>query len=386
MIDNVEQSVKIESHIRILFLAINLGNGGAERVLVNLVNELVKRPQFILEIRCLKKAGPNLDRLSPDVKCTEIISSRLFNKGLNYLYLLPHKWIYNKVVGSDDYDVIIPYLHGVLTRIVAYAPRSQRTIAYLHANMENSPFIKQIGSKSKIRRVFEEYNRIVAVSEDVKESFIKVSDIQPDKISVIYNTFDVNEIRRLSSEPLGYEFDKDTINICSVGKLESVKGYERLIRVIESIRYKGIKVHLYIVGEGNQHALLQNTIDSKNLENIVTLVGYKKNPYNYIRNSDLFVCSSYSEGFSSVVAESIILGKPVVTTDCAGMKEILGAKNEYGIVCPNNEEGLLNGLIHIITDKNVLDYYKKKAVERSSFFRPETTVNAFLSLLDEVIG
>ena len=127
-------------------------------------------------------------------------------------------------------------------------------------------------------------------------------------------------------------------------------------------------------------------IESKSLEDNVTLVGYKKNPYNYIRNSDLFVCSSYSEGFSSVVAESIILGKPVVTTDCAGMKEILGANNEYGIVCPNNEEGLLNGVISIISDKNVLDYYRNKAVERSSFFEPETTVDAFLSLMDEVVS
>lgn len=371
--------------IRILFLTINLENGGAERVLVNLANELVKRQEYIIEIRCLKKTGPHIERLSTKVKCTEIISSKLLNRGLNYLYLLPHKWIYRKIIGPDEYDIIIPYLHGVLTRIVAYAPRSQNTVAFLHANMENSPFIKQIGSKSKVIRVFENYNRIVAVSQDVKESFIKVSGIQPNRISVIYNTFDVNEIRRLSAEPLVYTPNKGIINLCSVGKLESVKGYERLIRVFELIKEKGIKSHLYIVGEGNQHALLQNMIDSKNLVNDVTLVGYKKNPYNYMWNCDLFVCSSYSEGFSSVVAESIILGKPVVTTDCAGMKEILGANNEYGVICPNNEEGLFNGLYHMISDIEILDYYRKKAIERSSFFEPETTVNSFLSLLDEVV-
>lgn len=371
--------------IRLLFLINDLGNGGAERVLVNLANELSKNPEYSITIRCLEMSGPQIERLSSRVRCEGIIKKKIFSKGYSYLYLFPHKWIYKKVVGNGDYDVIIPYLHGVLTRIVAYAPRTQKTVAYLHANMEKSPFIKKIGSKTKVRALFSNYNRIVAVSEAVKKTFINVSGMSDDKIEVVYNTFDVNEIRKLAKEPLNCAMDYRKTNICAVGKLEEVKGFRRLISVAKRLKEKGIGYHLYIVGDGTQRNTLKDMIASEELHEYVTLSGYQKNPYNYINNCDVLVCSSYSEGFSSVVTESIILGKPVVTTDCAGMKEILGSNNEFGIVCQNDEDSLFSGVYSIISDKSILEHYRKKAVERSSFFEPETTVNSFLSMLKDVM-
>ena len=371
--------------IKILFLTNNLGNGGAERVLVNLANELSKDPQYSVTIRCLSKSGPQIERLSDNIRCEGIIPQNWHFRGINYLYLLPHRWIYKKVVGGEQYDVIIPYLHGVLTKIISYAPKEQKTIAYLHANMENSPFIKQLGKQENIQRLFNSFNRIVAVSNDVKESFVKVSGIKPNRVSVVYNTFAVEEIKRLSLVPVNLKTTPGKIILCSVGKLEEVKGYKRLVDIVKRLRDDGFNFVLTIVGEGPEHQELDERIESMGITECIHLIGYDKNPYKYIQNSDLFVCSSYSEGFSSVVAESLILGVPVVTTECAGMKEMLGNNNEYGVVTDNSGEALYEGMKRLLSNPDLLAHYKKNARERSTYFSPEQTVVAVERMIEEVL-
>ena len=99
---------------------------------------------------------------------------------------------------------------------------------------------------------------------------------------------------------------------------------------------------------------------------------------------DLFVCSSYREGFSTAVTESLVVGTPVVSTLCSGAKELLGYNNEYGLVVENSEEGIYKGLKELLEDKELLEYYNKKAAERGSFFSKEKTVAAVEKMLDEI--
>lgn len=364
--------------MKILFLSNNLGGGGAERVLVNLVNHMAD-DGYDITLRVLSNTGINRQFLSPNVKY-EYVFQKGF-KGTNYLYLLPHRWIYNKVV-HGQHDVIVVYLHGVLTRIVSYAPKTQKTVAYLHANMEKSPFMRSFKNQNAIQKCFSGYSRIISVSQDVQDSFIRMSGINDQRLKVLYNTFDVEGILEKSNESILQS--KDTVNICSVGKLEDVKGYLRLVNVIKTLHDEGIKdIRLTIVGEGPQRHELEQFIEGNRLEDNISLAGFDSNPYKYIAKSDLFVCSSYSEGFSSVVAESLILGVPVITTDCPGMREMLG-DNEYGIITENSEEALYEGLKRLLSNLELLDHYKQKAKERSAFFSPEQTVTAVEQMLEEV--
>lgn len=365
--------------ISVLFLINNLGSGGAERVLVNLVNN-IDINKYKVTVRTLVDEGENKRDLSKNV-IYEYVFKKGF-RGINYLNLLPKKYIYNKVA-HGDFDVIIVYLHGVLTKIISYAPKNAKTIAYLHANMEKSPFIKSFQSKQDIQRCFNSYDAIVAVSEQVKESFERVSGIK-NKLHVIYNAFDITKIKSLSKEQLP-RIDAEGINICSVGKLNKVKGYDRLLKVIKRLREESFKFQLTIVGDGPQKKELLDYIEENHLVEYVSLVGFDYNPYKYIARSDLFVCASYSEGFSSVVVESMVLGTPVITTDCAGMKEILGNNNNYGIIVDNEEESLYLGLKDIITNREKLQYYKQKAIERSKYFDTSSSVKAVESLIDEVV-
>ena len=363
---------------KILFLINNLGAGGAEKVLVNLVNHLPK-DKFDITLRTLIDSGANKQFLSKDIQYESVFKNGFI--GMNFLHFLPKKWIYKKVA-HGQFDVIVVYLHGVLTKIVANAPASQKTIAYLHANMENSPFIKSFKSKEKLQKCFKSYDAIVSVSKDVEDSFKSVSGLT-ENLCVIYNTFDVKGIQQKAEERIDGRFlQTDSTKLCTVGTLSKVKGFDRLINICQRLKEDGHDFVLNIIGEGTERKYLEQLIVDNQLHEVVNLLGFQSNPYPYIANSDLFVSSSHSEGFSSVVVESVILQKPVITTNTSGMKEILGGKNEYGMVVENDEESLYKGLKELLQNKALLKHYSESVKIRSSYFSTERTVKEVEELLD----
>lgn len=368
--------------LRILFLINNLAGGGAERVLVNLVNNL-DPSKYEVTLRTLFDEGDNKNHIRSFVRY-EYVFRKSF-RGVNILGFIPGRLVYDWVA-RGRYDVVVPYMHGVLTRIVASAPTDQKTIAYLHANMQRSPFMKSFKTRERIQRCFGSYNAIVSVSRDVQESFSAVSGMH-DRLHVLHNVFDTESIKRKAIEDVDPTLFAGSLalNICSIGKLTDVKGYDRLLRVAGKLRAEGFNFKLLIVGDGPQREALSHYIDEVDLAESVSLVGYDQNPYKYLARCDLFVSSSYSEGFSSVVVESIVLGVPVLATDCSGMREILGDNNEYGLVVDNSEEGLLSGLRLLIKDKNLLDHYRARAARRAPDFASGLAVGKFEELIGEVM-
>ena len=360
--------------MKILFLINNLGNGGAEKVLVNLANALAYRG-YDITIRTLVDEGSNKQYLSSSVKY-EYIFKKYF-KGVGRLHLLPHNWIYSKIC-YGSFDIIVAYLQGVITSIVSYGPKDQKKIAWLHTDMRKSAFIKELSTKNRIVDCYNCFDRIIAVSETVKSSFIEVSGIS-ENVEVLYNTFDIDDIIMKSKQPccLGRG-----IRLCSVGKLEKVKGYLRLLSVFHKlVDIDHLDLSLTIVGEGSQRGELERYIAKNHLESRVKLVGFDTNPYKYIANSDAFVCSSFYEGFSSVVAESLILGIPVVSTDVSGAREMLG-DSEFGLVVENSDEGIYTG---IKSELENLSYWKAKAEERSKFFSIDEVVGSTEKMLKSLL-
>ena len=142
-----------------------------------------------------------------------------------------------------------------------------------------------------------------------------------------------------------------------------------------------LNVHLYLIGSGELEEEYRKVISQNGLKENVTILGYKDNPYKYVRQCDLFVCSSYKEGYSSTVIESLLVGTPVITTLCSGMHELLG-NNEYGMITENSKEGLYKGIKRILTEIGLLDRLKQKAIERGKMFSTADTVKAVEEILD----
>ena len=188
-----------------------------------------------------------------------------------------------------------------------------------------------------------------------------------------YNPIDEDDIKKRANEKINI-LDSSAIKFITIGRLVEQKGYDRLIRVIKRLKeeYDGV-FQLLILGDGEKKKQLGEYIKENKLTNIVKLQGFVKNPYPYLKNSDLFICSSRAEGYSLVIAESLILNVPVISTKCSGPNELLDF-GKYGMLVENDEDSLYLGLKNIIDDRNKLKELKKKSQKRSEIFNYKKTI------------
>ena len=193
---------------------------------------------------------------------------------------------------------------------------------------------------------------------------------------------EVEKIKKLSDEKVDdVNFSKDIINIISVAKIVPSKGYDRLMKIHKKLIEKNIKNHIYILGIGEEKEKYEKYLAENNLTDTFTFLGYRDNPYKYVKKADLYVCSSRREGFSTAVTEALIVGTPVVSTNCSGAYELLGKNNEYGIVTENDEDALYEGIKKMLTMPDLLEAYAAKAKERGKAFSTEKTVKAVEEML-----
>ena len=132
----------------------------------------------------------------------------------------------------------------------------------------------------------------------------------------------------------------------------------RLLQAHKKLIDDGLFHNLWIVGEGAEHEKLQKYIDDENLSDSIKLFGFDSNPYKYMYRSDMFVCSSFSEGMSTVCTEALLLGVPVISTRVNGADEII-SDNKCGIVVDNNETALYEGMKNILTNRDRISDYKE---------------------------
>lgn len=369
--------------IRVLFLINSLGGGGAERVLVNLVNNMDKN-NFDITVQTIFPAGVNKEYLSSEVKLLEG-KIPLF-KGASVVFKnIPRKTLLRLCKVKKDYDVVIAYMHGIPTKIL-WNYKNAPKLAWLHCDMEHSSLPKYF-TTNQITECFNTYEKIVGVSQSVCDSFEKLYGLK-HKLRVAYNTNDTKKIRELSTKNINSHQEWSGfsgIKLITIGRLHPQKGYDRLVNVCKSLQKEQIEYKLLILGMGAEKENLERKIYEYGLEDQVILGGYINNPYPYIKKADLFVCSSRYEGLSTVMSETLILNTPIITTDVSGAREVLGENDEYGLVVDNNEEALYERLKWLLQNPQNIKYYKKKASERAEFFETERTVYEVEKMIKEVV-
>lgn len=366
---------------KVLFFIDTLGHGGAEKVLVNLVNNLDKS-KYDITLMTIFDCGINKAFLKKEIRY-KYIFKKLFYGNVTLFKMFTPGFLYRCFI-KDKYDIVVSYLEGNTTRILSGCPyKETKKLAWIHVEMDETTRFHPYRNKKECIRCYKQFDKIVGVSENVIDSF-KEHLGKWDNLCVKYNTVETDYIRECAEDDIEFEFDKNSLNLISVGRLIEQKAYKRLLSIYKRLINEGENIKLYIIGEGAQKNLLEEYIKKNNLTDSVFLLGFKDNPWKYVSKADLFVCSSEKEGFSTAVTESLIVGTPVVTTLCSGMREMLG-DSEYGLIVKNNEDALYNGVKRLIEDKVLLEHYSKKAKERGIYFNTEKTVKEVEKLLDEVL-
>ena len=367
---------------KILFLIHDLHHGGAEKVLVNLVNNMDPN-QFEIHVTALFGGGVNEQFLKPHVHFRTIFP-KSFPGNSHVMKLFSPKLLHRMFV-RERYDVEIAYLEGPASRIISgCTDPDTKTVTWIHCTMK-SPEEFAVGFRSveEAKQCFARFDRGVFVSKGVMDAFRSYCPME--HMQVLYNTNESDKILTMAAEPVPEGTFRDgELRMIGVGKLEAVKGFDRLARIHARLRREGYPIHTYILGEGSQEAGLRQFLEAEGMSDSFTLLGYHTNPYQFVKNCDLFVCSSHSEGFSTAATEALIVGTPVCTVEVSGMKEMLGEHNEWGIVTDNDEDALYQGIKRLLDDPALLAHYKEKAGERGKSFSTENTVRAVQDMLQNL--
>lgn len=376
--------MKETNKVKILFLIHDLGRGGAEKVLVNLVNNMDQK-KFDITVMSLFGGGVNEQFLKPHIKYQAVFPRTIpGNSHLMKLFSARalHRWFI-----KDTYDIEVSYLEGPSARIVSgCSSPDTKLVSWIHVEQHTMQRLaKSFRNESEARKCYDRFDQTICVSQFVKNDFCQILNYQKP-CRVLYNTVESDDIMAHAAEPAHEIQDDGCIRAIAVGTLKESKGYERLLRIFKRLLDENIRVHLYILGEGLLRDKLMDYVRTNSLEGQITFLGYQTNPYKYVAKCDLFVCSSFSEGFSTAATESLIVGTPVCTVDVSGMKEMLGENNEYGVVTDNTEEALYQGIKKLLEDPALLAQYRVKAEERGKYFSTKETVQAVEEMLLKLPG
>lgn len=375
------KNVRMVFNMKKLLIAIdNLGGGGAEKVLINLLKNLNK-DKYNITLLLLFNEGIYLNTLPKHIKVKTLFNPRnnFFRRIIYKMFkYFPASKLYKTFI-KDHYDVEIAFLEGSTTKLISGSPNSSsKKIAWVHTDFANYHWSKHYYlNNDEERRQYQKFSNIVFVSNDSLKGFEKSLSLH-DRLSVIYNPIDAKDIINKSNEE---KIMNDKLTVITVGRLIEQKGFDRLITVHSNLVQEGIEHNLVIIGEGEEQERLKKLCIDLDVENSVHFLGFQANPYKFVKAADLYVSSSRVEGLPLVVAEALILGKPVLCTRCSGPVELLD-NGKYGMIVSNSEKGIYDGLKQLLLDDGMRKDLADRSLQRISFF----DINKIIYQIEQLIN
>lgn len=370
---------------KVLFCIESLSGGGAEKVLSTIVKNINKE-KFDLTVLLVTEVGVYLEEVKKYCKVRAMLPdyNSLKNPLEKIKYKMDYKFIYNskpnKVYNkyvTEQYDIEVAFVEGFATRFIANSTNNKSTkYCWVHVDpIERDYADYYFNSLEEQVEVYKKFNKIICVSNSVKNSLSKKLNLKENLIT-IYNPLDKEEILSKIKDVNIHRTNK--LKFITVGRLETQKGYDRLIDAFT--QFPTNSYELEILGEGSQRSFLEEKINKYHLNDNIKLLGFKSNPYNYMHNADVFICSSRAEGYSLVIAEAMIIGLPIVTTECSGPNELVD-NGKYGLLVENSINGLIYAIDLLMRDSSYLEKMKHLSAIRSEFFSKEETLNTIEKVL-----
>lgn len=360
---------------KVLFLMPSMTKGGAEKVLINLLQKIDKS-KYDIDLCVVLRTGFYLNRIPEEIHTIYLLKSVLLGRIFTYLQIkfninLFYRFLVNKNL-KTKYDVAISYTDSSYTDLITFLPKKPgKTISWIHASYSTYSNYSKGYTESYKRRISKNrYNKmdtLVFVSQDSMDSFASIFGRFKD-MRVIYNVFNIEEV--INNANIDKPELSQKVNIVAMGSLLPVKGYDMLIDACKLLKQDDVDFHLTILGDGPLKSKLQQLIDNFHLSEDITLKGFIENPYPYLKASDIYVMSSLSEALPTALCEAMILGKPVVVTDCTGCREIVDY-GAYGVMVEKTAESISKGLKLLLINYEERYKYSTLSLERASDFSDE---------------
>lgn len=374
--------------------------GGIERVLITYLQGLSKEEDLEVDL-LIKENDPEknvfYEDIPKNIKCTFVKSveevktreeiSRKKKKNIFYrcyyqLFLAMErkkmKSFVEKYFLENRYDYVIDFDMSLGKYLDA--------IPYKKIGWNHFSLIGKVGKKrERFRKRLQKYDKVVTICDEMLEELKEIYPEVKDRGVTLYNPMDILRIEKESKEKVSQE-DRELLNeeyIVGVSRLVKGKGREDLIDIYKILKEQGIKEKLYLIGDGPEYENLKIQIKNYGLEKDVLLLGQKKNPYVWMKNSKLFLHSSYGEGLPTVLIEAMICGTVIVAYDCkTGPKEILDYGNT-GILVPTGDKKIFaEKTLEYLNGKVLKETFEKNYEDKINQFKEKTIITRLRKIME----
>lgn len=248
------------------------------------------------------------------------------------------------------YDLAISFL--IPHNIVLEKVRAKKKVAWIHTDYSWVSVHAELELP-----IWNRYDYIASISEDVTKSFLKTFPSLKDKIVLIENILSKDLVfSRAKEESISFPKEEGRINLLSIGRFSTPKNFDNVPDICRRVRELGRNIYWYIIGYGVDEALIRQRIEEAGMQDYVILLGKKENPYPYIVACDLYVQPSRYEGKAVTVREAQMLGKPVVITDFPTASSQL--KNGVdGLIVPLENKACAEGISDFILNRKLQDRF-----------------------------
>lgn len=378
---------------KILIRIGSLRHGGAEKVLINFLKNLPE-DKYEVDLLINLYTGMYIKEVPSWVKLHYLLKGEMITtnrpheipvKAFRVLYqkmfLLFPSLLYKFVLKNKKYDVEIAAIHGMYKELLSSPQKDSKKIIWI----QNDIFNLKEYTPDIIRQLFR-FDRILVISNKLKEEMQKLAHHEKEKEAVvkIFNPIDRQDTLQKADVPItDFPFSKDLPTFITIGTVYPQKGYDRLLDVHRKLMDEGLKHQIIIIGDGFDFENIQAKLNQLGLQETVKMLGFRSNPYPYLKQSDFYIMSSRHEGFPTIIAEALILNKPVVSTDVSGIKDLL-QDGKLGLITPNSEDGIYEGMKKILTDHELAGQYEKEIAHTDLPFVLEKSVAHLQEIIDNV--
>jgi len=372
----------------VLFIIEGLFGGGAERALVELLKH-IDYTQYNVTLGVIFAGGIYTKEVPSQVSLFHIFSgngtsleSSLRRKALRYCKKYGNTWLMKflfwQKCKQHHFDIIISFIEGYPVLFHSTICKwAKLNISWVHCDLCHQHWTTAYYHTDHDEKLcYEKMDKIVFVSRNSMESFDHLYKI-PNAKTFLYNIVDADNIRRLAKQKVVMH---DRFTITSIGSLYKVKGYDRLIRIAKLFKDRGYTLHFQILGQGEEFESLLQMRDELGLQDDVTFLGFKENPYPYLKQSDIFVSTSLSEGLPYVICEALVLGIPVIATKTSGAMELL-EDGKYGILTEHDDASIYGAIKKLIDSDALCREYQEKSLFRAKVFDIEETMARFYDII-----
>jgi glycosyltransferase involved in cell wall biosynthesis len=328
----------------------------------------------------------NIKVLEPLIDYTK--ENRNEKEDMDYYYsILGNPIKFNKLI-KNKYDCVIACNHNAPSYLASYMDNTPKIVwirgdmSELDYNVFGSNTLEYSGTKQEYnmqKNVFNTFNNMVVVSDVVKNTLEKNFGFKKN-VYEIPNSVDSTKIRKMANEKVN--LPKGPL-FTTIGRLDNNKNQILLLKSAKILKKYRKDFNIYIIGDGENKGILEQYIEKNDLQNNVKILGFKDNPYPYIKNSIASILTSLSEGFCLALVESVVLNTPIISTN-VGIANELVEKYNCGTIIKENEKELANVLMKYITQYEE-DGGQEKKFEIGNDFDIQTELKNTVKIIDYTI-